>query len=211
MRTLLAAYVSAVILAALFVVTRVPHELGTHWQPVLVLLLLVLCIVGEHVTFQVHSGWSTHGGTAPHIAAALLLPPGLAGAIAGASVLVYGLRRRKSPLKSAFNTAAFTLATSAASFLAWSAGDCQVLLEPGAGGAVIAVLACLGYFFVSIPLVAGVVAIDQRRSIWRIVRGKIGVNSLVEIGLGLVGATFAALLLGAPAFAPALAIPAVLV
>ncbi|MBV8719092.1 MAG: EAL domain-containing protein [Chloroflexi bacterium] len=212
MRPLLRAYVGAVILAALAVVAwaQCRPAASSDWQPVLVVVLLVLCVVGEQVTFQIQSGWSTHAGTAPHMAAALLLPPGVAGAVAGLSVLIYEFRRGKPLGKAAFNSATTMLAATAASLVITLVGGSQILLESGIRGPIVAILACAVYDLISVLLIAGVVAIDQRRSFWRIVRGKIGRNTLVEIGFGLAGAAFAALLLAAPAFAPTLIFPAVI-
>src|SRR5947209_7443900 len=119
MRPFLRAYIVAVIGAALAVLWRAQYEphAGQNWQPALISVLLVLCIIGEGVTFQVRSGWATHAGTIPHIAAALLLPPGQASAIAGLGILVHAVRRRQTPAKAAFNTASMTLSAGAAALV----------------------------------------------------------------------------------------------
>src|SRR5438132_3931920 len=67
---------------------------ATSWQLILFVALVVLCAAGEHISFRVHSGWAMHAGTVPHLATALLLPPGPAGLVAGLGMLVYVVNRR---------------------------------------------------------------------------------------------------------------------
>ena len=52
------------------------------------------------------------------------------------------------------------------------------------------------------------ISIDQRRSIWAVTRGSLGVQTVGEVGLGLVGAMLAAMLNSAPNWAPTLLVPA---
>jgi diguanylate cyclase (GGDEF)-like protein/PAS domain S-box-containing protein len=56
-----------------------------------------------------------------------------------------------------------------------------------------------------------VVALDQTRPLLGVLRGKVGVKTVTEVGLGLLGATLAVLLEAAPWFAPALGAPVLLV
>jgi diguanylate cyclase (GGDEF)-like protein/PAS domain S-box-containing protein len=214
MRPALRAYVGLLVIAAMILVAV---ELGalsnspSSFSPVLVLALLALCVIGEHLTFQVHSGWATHAGTMPHLATALLLPPGIASLIAGVGMLVYVLNRRQSPTKAVFNTASVTISVAVAGLAVALFGGAEVLLEPGWRGLLVATLASGAYYLASATTVAVVVALDQRRSILRVLRGKVGVKTLTEIGLGLLGAILAILLTAAPGFAPALVVPAILV
>ena len=101
-------YVCLVAAAATLGVVVDPHSALTSvtgWQVLLMLALVILCAVGEHVSFQVHSGWSTHAATVPHVATALLLPPGLAALVAGLGMVVYVFNRRLAPSKAVLNTA----------------------------------------------------------------------------------------------------------
>ena len=213
MRPFLGLYVAAMIVAALAMIAFAPYAWadGSTYQPLVLAVLVVLCVLGEHVTFQVHSGWTTHASTAPHLAAAFLLPPGLASAVAAVASIAYALNRRTAPLKAAFNTASMALSVGMSALLVSALGGTDVLIEPGWRGLVVAILACCLYYLVSVITVGIVVAIDQRRSFLQVVRSKVGLKVLIEISLGLVGAAFATLLIAAPAFAPALAAPAMLV
>src|SRR5436190_640035 len=51
-----------------------------------------------------------------------------------------------------------------------------------------AVVASATYYTLSAAMVAGAVALDQRRSFLEVVGARIGVKAIGEIGLGLVGA-----------------------
>jgi diguanylate cyclase (GGDEF)-like protein/PAS domain S-box-containing protein len=208
-------YVCLVAAAAVLAVIADPHtstpDLG-GWRVLLVLVLVIFCAVGEHISFQVHSGWSTHAATVPHVATALLLPPGLAGLVAGLGMTVYALNRRLAPSKAVFNTASDMLAVQAASFAAAQLGSPGVLLDPeGWRGLLAATVASGANYLVSMSTVAVVVALDQRRPLLEVLRGKVGVKTVTEIGLGLLGATVAVLLGQAPWFVPALGAPVLLV
>ena len=71
---LVAAVAVPLIFVCLAALPAWPHA----WSPGVLALLLLFCIAGQRLTFQVHRGWETHASTMPHIAAAFLLPPGLA-------------------------------------------------------------------------------------------------------------------------------------
>jgi diguanylate cyclase (GGDEF)-like protein/PAS domain S-box-containing protein len=207
-------YVCLVALAALLVVFSDPAALigyASGWNLVLILGLIVLTAAAEHVSFQVQSGWTTHAGTVPHLAAALLLPPGLAAAAAGLGMAIYVFRRRPPPAKAVFNTASVMLSVGAASFAIAPFGGPAVLSEAaGWHGLLAALLASAAYYVVSDLTIALVVALDQGRPFLHVMRGNLGMKTLTEIGLGLLGATLAVLLKAAPVFAPVLIVPAVL-
>jgi hypothetical protein len=157
----------------------------TGWHVLLVLALVVLCAVGEHVSFQVHSGWSTHAATVPHVATALLLPPGLAGLVAGLGMLVYVFNRRLAPSKAILNTASDMLSVEAAACVAAQLGAPGVLVDPeGWRGLLTATIASGAYYIVSVSTIALVVALHQRRPLLEVFRGKMGVKAVTEIGLG---------------------------
>src|SRR5207302_7606858 len=64
------------------------------------------------------------------------------------------------------------------------------------------------YCAVTTGLVAFVLALDRRRPVWEVTRGNLSVQTLGEVGLGLVGAMLAAMLNSAPNWAPMLLVPA---
>jgi len=214
MRPVLRLYVGILVAASLCLGVGEVWELLTGTvpsSPLLLLALLVLCIVGEHVTFQVNTGWATHAGTVPHLATVLLLPADTACLVGGLGMLVYAIRRKQPRVKAAFNTASVTLSVGAAGLVITPFGGADVLVGAGWHGLVAATLASVVYYLVSALTVAIVVALDQRRPILRVLKGKIGLKTLTEIGLGFLGATLAILLITAPGFAPALTVPAILV
>src|SRR5919202_4995519 len=208
-------YVCLVAAAASFGVIADPRSLLTSltgWHVLLVLALVVLCAVGEHVSFQVHSGWSTHAATVPHVATALLLPPGLAGLVAGVGMSVYVFTRRLTPSKAILNTASDMLSVEAAALAGAQLGAPAALVDPdGWRGLLAATVASSAYYAVSMSIVALVVALDQTRPLLGVLRGKVGVKTVTEVGLGLLGATLAVLLKAAPWFVPALGAPVLLV
>jgi diguanylate cyclase (GGDEF)-like protein/PAS domain S-box-containing protein len=214
MRPLVRAYVALVILAALLLAAGDTSAWNLSWiqsHAGLLVVLVVLCAIAEHVSFQVHANWSTHAATVPHLAVAVLVPPGLASIAAVVGTLIYVVHRRQPPIRAAFNTATVGISVGIAALVVRSAGGDDVMLDPGWRGPLAALVASTVYHLVSDTAVAGVVALDQRRPLVRVLEGKVGQKTLVEIGLGLIGVTFAVLLLTAPAFAPTLAVPASLV
>ena len=202
MRPLLKLYLGLVITLAVVVLVGDLAALGELPSGDVLAMLVVLslaCVVFEQVTFHVHSGWVTAGGTVPHIAAAFLLPPGLAelAAVVG-SVSYYYIHRR--PLsKAAFNVASLTLTVATAAHLVQAFGG-RALLSSEAGllGPGVAVLGTLAYNVISVSSVAGAVALDQRRSLWDVLRGKLSISTVAEVTLGLLGATLASLQTLAP-------------
>ena len=71
-----------------------------------------------------------------------------------------------------------------------------------------AVLVSATYCALSAAMVAVAVALDRRLPIWEVTRGNLGVQTMGEVGLGLVGAMLAAMLNSAPNWAPMLLVPA---
>src|SRR6266581_2335928 len=181
------------------------------WSPLTGLALVAMYIVAVHFQFQVHSGWATDASTVPAVATALLLPPGIGMVMAGVGLLAYAVSRRRLGLKSVFNAASAMLAVGAAAHVASTHGG-PGLLTGGSGFTAlpVAVLASMAYYLISATTVAGAVALDQRRPLWAVLRGKIGTKALAEIALGLLGSTLAVVLTAAPGLSPALALPAVL-
>src|SRR5579859_7989797 len=182
------------------------------WTPLAGLALLALYILAVHFQFQVHSGWTTDASTVPAVATALLLPPGIVMLIAAISLLSYSVHRRRLGLKGIFNAASAMLAVGSAAHIAtYLGGPTELTNGTGWTALAAAVLASISYYLVSASTVAGAVALDQRRSLWAVLRGKIGVKALVEFALGLLGSTLAVVLMAAPGLALALVLPGVLV
>lgn len=181
-----------------------------HWG--LLLLLLALCVAAEFVSFQLHSGWVTASGTVPHVATALLLSPGLGGLVAALAFTAYGMRRGMPPSKRLFNAASVSLAVTCAGLAARQLGG-PALLAPEAGirGLLGAVAVTAVYYTVSALTVAGVVALDQRRSLRTVLQGKLQLNLVVELGFGLLGALLAYVVVTAPHWTIALLVPGALV
>jgi hypothetical protein len=214
MRPIVRMYVALVLLAAVLLAVADASAWDLAWiqsHLVLLLVLVVLCAVAEHVVFQIHSGWTTHAGTVPHLALAVLVSPGVACFLAAAGMLVYVVNRRQTPLRGVFNTAVQAICAGAATWVVTAFGGTDALLEPGLRGPLAAIAASAAYYIATSIAVGGVIALDQRRSLLRILRGQIGMKTLVEIGLGLVGVTFGILALKLPTFAAVLVVPASLV
>ncbi|HLZ32142.1 MAG TPA: ATP-binding protein [Chloroflexota bacterium] len=180
--------------------------------PILLVVLLAMTAVAEHLSFRVHRGWITAAATLPHVAVALLFQPGQAEVIGLLGAAGYGLSRREAFPKLVFNTAVVALAVGAASHVALVLGGPR-LIEGTAGwlGPLVASLASLAYYLVSVATVSGAVALDQRTQPWPLARDKLGFLALADLGLGLTGAILAVVLITAPTWAPALLLPAVLV
>src|SRR5437879_10207221 len=125
-------YVGLTTLAAALVLLTGVDEWSTYasgWKLLLILGLVVLSAAGEHMSFQVHSGWATHAGTVPQMAAVLLLPPGLAALVAGLGTGIYVCHRRSAPAKAVFNTASVVLAAGTASLVVAQFGGPAVLSD----------------------------------------------------------------------------------
>jgi signal transduction histidine kinase len=205
---LIATSAAALLLRDLLAVPESPHP----WSWALLLSLAALCVLAQHMQFQVARGWFSTAGAVAAIASALLLPTGLA-----ELVLVIGagsrmVRMPQAPAKAIFNLGCATLSIAATAHLAALFGGPTLLSDPsGWPGLPVAAGMATVYYVVSAAAVAGAVALDQRRSFWGVLRSKIGVKTVAEVGLGLVGATLAVVVSVVPGWAPALVLPAALV
>jgi len=212
MRLVLKLYITLVcaVTALLFgrdlsVLTLWPHS----WSAAVAIALIVLSAIGDHLQFEVRRGWYTNASAVAHVGAAFLVPPGLAIAIAAFGVLVRTLRHPLPLHKATFNIANISLAVGAASHVASRFGGPDRVAPGGTWtDLVVALLASCTYCAVSASLVVVVVALDRRRSIWEVTRGNLTVQTMGEVGLGLVGAMLAAMLTSAPNWAPMLLVPA---
>jgi len=122
------------------------------------------------------------------------------------------LRVRQAPSRAFFNVGSATLSIAAAAHFAELFGGPDLLRDPsGLPGLPVAAAMAMLYYIVNATAVATAVALDQRQSLWSILRGKIGVKTVAEVGLGLVGATMAVMVTVVPGWAPGLVLPAALV
>ncbi|MDQ6669585.1 MAG: PAS domain-containing sensor histidine kinase [Chloroflexota bacterium] len=203
--------VSLAILTLAVDVTNVPADIPSR-SPFTLIALLAITMVAEHISFRVHRGWISAAATLPHLAAALLFQPAQAELIGLLGAASYGLSRRQALPKVVFNAAVVGLAVGAAAHVALALGGPR-LIEGGVGwiGPLVAVLASLTYYLVSVATVSVAVALDERTVAWPLARHKLGFLALADLGLGLTGAVLAVLLTSAVAWAPALVLPAVLV
>jgi signal transduction histidine kinase len=171
--------------------------------------LIVLTTLGDQLQFEVRRGWYTNASAVAHLSAAFLLPPAEAMAVATFGLTVRAVRFPQPAAKAVFNVANMALAVGAAAHLADAFGGPErVSLGGNWTDPLVGVLVSATYCWMSALVVAGAVALDQRRPIWEIMRGNFAVQSVGEIGLGLVGALLAAMLNAAPNWAPTLLVPA---
>jgi PAS domain S-box-containing protein len=181
-------------------------------SPIILIVLLAITALAEQISFRVHRGWISAAATLPHIAAALLFPPAQAELIGLLGAVTFGLSRRVGLPKLVFNAAVVGLAVGAAAHAALALGG-PLLIAGTAGwmGPLVALVASLTYYLVSVATVSVAVALDHRMSPWPLARDKLGFLALADLGLGLTGAILAVVLTTAPSWAPALLLPAVLV
>jgi signal transduction histidine kinase len=212
MRPVLKLYIALVCATAALLFS---HDLSVlalwpySWSTGVAIALVVLAAIGDHLQFEVRRGWHTNASAVAHIAAAFLVPPGMAIAIAASGVLVRMLRHPLPLHKAAFNIASISLAVGAASHVASRFGGPDRVAPGGSwSDLLVAVLVSCTYCAASASLVVAVVALDNRRSIWEVTRGNLAVQTMGEVGLGLVGAMLAAMLASAPNWAPMLLVPA---
>jgi signal transduction histidine kinase len=212
MRLVLRSYVGLVAATAalllahdLSVLALWPHA----WSAGVTIALILLTLVGDQLQFEVRRGWYTNASAVAHVSAAFLLPPGLAMLVAAGSAGVRVFRYPQPPAKAIFNIASIGVAVGAAAHLAMRLGGPE-RVSPGGGWSdpVVAVLVSGMYCGLSTVMVTLAVALDQRRSIWQVTRGNLGIHMMGEVGLGLVGAMLAAMLNSAPNWAPTLLVPA---
>jgi signal transduction histidine kinase len=173
--------------------------------------LIVLTTVGDQLQFEVRRGWYTNASAVAHITAAFLLPPAEAMAIAAFGLTARALRYQQPPAKVLFNVANMSLAVGVAAHLADAlGGPARVSLGGSWSDPLVGLLISAAYCWLSAATVAGAVALDKGRPIWAVMRGNLAVQSIGEIGLGLVGALLAVMLSAAPNWAPTLLVPAAL-
>jgi len=212
MRPLLKLYIASVGTAA---VVLLGHDLSVlplwqhSWSFGVTIALILLTAIGDHLQFEVRRGWYTNASAVAHVSAAFLLPPGLAMAIAALGALVRAYRYPLPLAKATFNIASISLAVGTAAHLAEQFGGPDRVSPGGAWtDPLLAVFVSASYCAFSALTVAMAIVIDQRRSIWEVTRGSLGVQTIGEVGLGLVGAMLAAMLSSAPNWAPTLLVPA---
>jgi signal transduction histidine kinase len=212
MRPLLKLYIGLIVTSAavllvhdLSVLANWPHpsSLGVT------IALIVLTAVGDQVQFEVRRGWYTNASAVAHISAAFLLPPAAAMSVAALGLGLRTLRYPQPLTKTVFNVANMGLSVGIAAHIADAFGGPErVSLEGNWTDPLIGLLVSATYCWLSAILVAGAVAIERRRPIWEILRGNLALQSIGEVGLGLVGALLAAMLQAAPNWAPTLLVPA---
>src|ERR1700693_1804964 len=84
MRPLLKLYIALVGTTAVLLLV---HDLSVladwppSWSPGITIALVLLTAIGGHLQFEVRRGWYTNASAVAHVAAAFLLPPGVAMAI----------------------------------------------------------------------------------------------------------------------------------
>jgi PAS domain S-box-containing protein len=181
-------------------------------SPLLFFVILLVTIGAEHVSFRVHRGWISAAATLPHVTAMLLFLPGQAEAIGLVGALSYSLSTRAALPKLIFNAAVVTIAVGAGAHVALAFGGPQLIAAGASSVApLVALMASLTYYVVSVATVSVAVALDQQTSPWPLARAKLGFLALADLGLGLTGAVLAIILTTAPVWAPALVLPAALV
>jgi signal transduction histidine kinase len=179
------------------------------WSIGVTIALIVLTVIGDNLQFEVRRGWYTNASAVAHVATAFLLPPGLAMLAAAIGATLRTLRYPMAPAKAGFNVASIVLVVGLSAHLATRLGGPDRVSPGGSwGDPLIAILVSGTYCALSATMVILAIAIDQRRSMWAVTRGNLGVHTMGEIGLGLVGAMLAAMLNSAPNWAPMLLVPA---
>jgi signal transduction histidine kinase len=212
MRPLLKLYIA---LAASAAIVLLAHDLSVlaawphSWSVWITIALIVLAAIGDHLQFEVRRGWYTNASAVAHVCAAFLLPPGLAMLIAAQGVALRIVRYPLPLPKAAFNVASISLAVGAAAHVATQLGGPE-RVSPGGSwlDPMAAILVSSTYCAISAMMVALAVALDKRRPVWQVTRGNLGVQTLGEVGLGMVGAMLAAMLNSAANWAPMLLVPA---
>src|SRR3981081_1076178 len=125
MRTVVKLYIAFVGLAAIVLLVHDLSELALWphpWSLGVTIALIVLTAIGEQLQFELRRGWYTDASAVAHVAAAFLLPPGLAIAIASLGAIVRGFRYPLPLAKAGFNLASITLSVCVAALLATFVG-----------------------------------------------------------------------------------------
>src|SRR6202171_4489818 len=95
MRPLVKLYIALVGCAAILLLG---HDLSVlafwphPWSLGVTIALIVLTAVGEQLQFELRRGWYTNASAVAHVAAAFLLPPGIAIAIASMGAIIRAFR-----------------------------------------------------------------------------------------------------------------------
>jgi signal transduction histidine kinase len=182
-----------------------PHP----WSIGVTIALIVLTALGDQLQFEVRRGWYTNASAVAHVCAAFLLPPAAAMSIAGVGVVVRAIRFPMAMPKTIFNMANMVLAVGIAAHVADTFGGPSRVAPGGTfSDPLLAILVSATYCALSASLVALAVAIEKRAPVWKVMLGSLPVQTLGEVGLGLVGAMLAAMLDSAPNWAPTLLVPA---
>jgi len=182
-----------------------PHP----WSPGVTIALIVLTAIGEQLQFELRRGWYTNASAVAHVAAAFLLPPGLAIAIAGMGAVIRAVRYPLPLGKAIFNLASISLAVGAAAHLATEFGGPDRVSPGGTwSDPVLAVAVSATYCGLSTVMVGIAMATSQRRSLLDVARGMLSMQTVSEVGLGVVGAMLAAMVISAPNWALMLLVPA---
>ncbi|NUR91808.1 MAG: EAL domain-containing protein [Nonomuraea sp.] len=166
-----------------------PAELVELARTPLFWVLAVLVILGELRPVMVSSATAV-GGTYPStmFTFAVLLHFGLPVAVLmqAVAVVINGVVTRKAWHRTMFNVSQSTLALTAAAVVLGLFGIVPSPAEPWvpSGGDLLAIaLAGIAYFASRGMLVSGAVALHERRSLLRVLRGTAGPQSLVYAGL----------------------------
>jgi len=212
MRPVLKLYVSLIVASSLVLLVHDLSVLAAWSHPPslgITIALIVLTVLGDQLQLEVRRGWSTNASAVAHICAAFLLPPAAAMLIAALGLTVRALRYPLPWRKVAFNAASMALTVGVATHLADVLGG-PAHVSPGGTWTdpAIGVLVSTAYCWLSVSVVAVAVALEKRVPIREVFGGNLALQSVGEIGLGLVGALLATVLNAAPNWAPALLVPA---
>jgi hypothetical protein len=211
--TSLRAYVTAVAAVGLASLALPPAWSAPplQWVPALAVLTLI-SIVLEFQTVPLPAGGSFSMATAPHVATILLVPPPIAAASIGLSILVEELVRGVPRQKVVFNVGAMVLNASVGSLAVGLLGG----LSTAGGLGDFALLSTLvvvavAYFVVNAVLLSVVFSILERRSIRSVLWQDAGSTMLGELAMTAIGAQYAVMWTLRPVLVIVLAIPAVVI
>jgi HD-GYP domain-containing protein (c-di-GMP phosphodiesterase class II) len=213
--TSLRAYVTAVAAVGLASLALPPAWSAPplQWIPALAVLTLI-SIVLEFQTVPLPAGGSFSMATAPHVATILLVPPPIAAASIGLSILVEELVRGVPRQKVAFNVGAMVVNASIGSLAVGLLGG---LGSAGSGSrgdfALVStlVVVAIAYFVVNAVLLSVIFSILERRSIRSVLWQDTGSTMLGELAMTAIGAQYAVMWSLRPVLVILLAIPAVVI
>ena len=197
LRLLAKLYIALMVLAALAVAgfmvawSRPPDAF--HLILALVFVALIMLALSFPLQFVLKTKWTLH--TSVLFAAVLLFPPATAVLVAGAGVLLDHLRRRQPWDQTLFNTAILVLQTAAAGWLLLQAGwtfDTGLLNRPVFVGLV--AVAGVVMYLIEVTGVAIIVALQMAQPlllVWREHASSQRIETLAQVGVGLLGAIIA--------------------